>query len=56
MAACRHGRRKTSVSAATDLEVFLALMQSTDACKNKEPVCAQHCQERKSSPAGAIQD
>jgi hypothetical protein len=27
-------------AAATDREFFLALMQSTDACKNKEPVCA----------------
>src|SRR5499427_1237708 len=27
-------------AAAADREFFLALMQSTDACKNKEPVCA----------------
>jgi len=27
-------------AAASDREFFLALMQSTDACKNKEPVCA----------------
>src|SRR5260370_1340203 len=27
-------------AAAVDREFFLALMQSTDACKNKEPVCA----------------
>ncbi len=27
-------------AAAADREFFLALMQSTDACKNKEPMCA----------------
>jgi hypothetical protein len=27
-------------AAAADREFFLALMQSTDACRNKEPVCA----------------
>jgi hypothetical protein len=27
-------------AAAADREFFLALLQSTDACKNKEPVCA----------------
>jgi hypothetical protein len=27
-------------AAAADREYFLALLQSTDACKNKEPVCA----------------
>jgi hypothetical protein len=27
-------------AAAADREFFLALMQSTDACKNKEPLCA----------------
>src|SRR5499427_10752426 len=39
MAACRRRRRKPSAAAA-DREFFLALMQSTDACRNKEPVCA----------------
>ena len=28
------------LDAAIDREFFLALLQSTDACKNKEPVCA----------------
>jgi len=28
------------LAAAIDREFFLALLQSTDACKNKEPVCA----------------
>ena len=36
MAACRRRLR----AAAADREFFLTLMQSTDACKNKEPVCA----------------
>jgi hypothetical protein len=27
-------------AAASDREFFLALLQSTDACKNKEPICA----------------
>src|ERR1700704_2307200 len=37
-------------AAAADREFFLALLQSTDACKNKEPVCVGGKYDRTPSP------